>query len=113
MRNLARDVLERVIQLAARGDLTIQSLEHGEQIAIEGDLVAGGRADGAYRAHDVLPKLLTAEASSPCTSMKRCAPVMVSIVSTRFCTPESFSAPPAAVAWRNRSIRQPIVAEST
>src|SRR5688500_19371939 len=110
MRNLARDVLERVIQLAARGNLTIQGLEHGEQVAIEGDLVAGGRADGSYRAHDVLPKLLTAEASSPCTSMKRCAPVIVSIVSTRFCTLDSFSAPPGAVAWRNSSVLQLIVA---
>ncbi len=35
------------------------------------------------------------------------------MVSTRFCTPVSLRLPPAAVAWRYRSIRQPIVALST
>jgi hypothetical protein len=40
-------------------------------------------------------------------------PVIVSIVSTRFCTPASFSVPPAALVCRYRSIRQPMVALST
>ena len=44
--------------------------------------------------------LLMATASSECTSMKFCAPVIVSIVSTRFWTPASLSAPPALLAWR-------------
>ncbi len=32
--------------------------------------------------------------------MKFWAPVIVSIVSTRFWTPESFRCPPAAATWR-------------
>ena len=53
---------------------------------------AGGRLDGA---HGYAPKLLTALGSSAWISMKFCAPVIVSIVSTRFWTPDSLRWPPA------------------
>ena len=43
------------------------------------------------------PKLLTALGSSAWISMKFCAPVIDSIVSTRFWTPDSFRWPPAVV----------------
>ena len=42
--------------------------------------------------------------------MKFCAPVIVSIVSTRFWTPDSFSRPPAPDTLRYRSMKQPIEA---
>ena len=45
-------------------------------------------------------KLFTAAAASGYISMNWFAPISVSIVSTRCCTPASFSVAPAAVAWR-------------
>ena len=68
-----------------------------QQVAIELNLGAGRRLDGP---HGYAPKLLIAAASSAWISRKFWAPVIVSMVSTRFWTPESFSTPPAAVAWR-------------
>ena len=95
---ISRDrVLERALELALRGDLAVQAFEDGQQVAVERHLGAGRQFD---RAHGYAPKLLTALGSSGCTSMKFCAPVIVSIVSTRFCTPASFSDPPAAEACR-------------
>src|SRR5688572_27642089 len=97
MRDLPYQIFERAFQLAFRGYLAVQRFHDGQQIAIERNLGAGCRFD---RAHDQAPKLLIADASSAWISRKFCAPVIESMVSTRFCTPESFSFPPAALAWR-------------
>ncbi len=95
MGDLAHQIFKRAFQLALGRDLAIQRFHNGEQVTIEWDLGAGRRLD---RAHDQAPKLLIADASSAWISRKFCAPVIESIVSTRFCTPESFSLPPAALA---------------
>src|SRR5215203_5178851 len=110
MGDFPHQIFERAFQLALGGHLAIQRIHDGEQVAIERDLGAGRCLD---RTHDQAPKLLIAAASSAWISRKFCAPVIESIVSTRFCTPESFNFPPAALAWRYRSMRQPIVALST
>src|SRR6266568_1186809 len=107
--DLPHHVLERAFQATARGDLPEQRFHHGEEIAVERDRLAAAGFNGA---HLQAPKLLTALGSSACISRKFCAPVSVSIVSTRFWTPDSFSWPPAPCTWRYRSIRQPIVALS-
>src|SRR5689334_3732066 len=110
MLDLPHHVLERPLELALGGDFLVERFHDGEEIAVE----CNGRARrGLDRAHGYTPKLLTALGSSGWISMKFCAPVMVSIVSTRFWTPASLRVPPAALACRYRSIRQPIVALST
>src|SRR5262249_37455186 len=105
--NLLDHVLERSLELAFGGHFLVERLHDGEQIAVECNGCASGRLDGV---HGYAPKLLTALGSSAWISMKFCAPVIVSIVSTRFWTPDSFSRPPAPCTCRYRSIRQPIVA---
>src|SRR5262245_16518610 len=90
-------VFERALEAAPGGDLPIERFHDGEQIAVERDV---GAAGGLDRAHRYPPKLLTALDSSAWISRKFCAPVIVSIVSTRFCTPDSFRCPPAVATWR-------------
>src|SRR4030095_17183749 len=92
--DLAHGVFEGPLELAFGGDLAVQRLQHGQQIAVERHLDAGRQFD---RAHGYAPTLLTALGSSGCTSMKFCAPVIVNIVSTRFWTPASFKPPAAAL----------------
>src|SRR5262249_20023738 len=108
--NLLNHVLERALEPATRGDLMVEGFHDGEQVTVE---LYANAAGGFYRPHRYAPKLLTAVGSSACISMKFCAPVMVSIVSTRFWTPDSLRWPPALCTCRYRSIRQPIVALST
>src|SRR5205814_7565626 len=103
-------VLERALELVPGRDFLVQRFHHGKQIAVEDDGSAAAGLDGA---HGYAPKLLTALGSSAWISMKFWAPVIVSIVSTRFWTPESFRWPPALWTCRYRSMRQPIVALST
>src|SRR4051812_22513087 len=110
MVDLPQQVFERPFQLPLGGYFLIQRFHDGQQIAVQLNLGAAGRLDGL---HGHAPKLLRAVGSSAWISRKLWAPVIDSMVSTRFCTPESFSTPPAAVACRYRSIRQPIVALST
>ena len=90
--DLLHRIFEAVVEPVAGVELAVERLQDREQVAVEGDL---GPGRGLYRAHGHSPKLPAALASSACSSMKLCAPVMVSIVSTRFCTPESLIAPPS------------------
>src|SRR5258708_23761672 len=113
MMDLLDHVLEGPLERPPRGDLVVERFHDGEQVAVEGDGRAAGRLDGTHTQALGVAKLLTAVGSSACISMKFCAPVIESIVSTRFWTPESLRCPPALVACRYKSIRQPMVALST
>src|SRR5262249_5027641 len=95
--NLPHHVLERAFEPAAGGDLMIESFHDGEQVTVEQNADAAGGFD---RPHRYAPKLFTAGGSSACISMKFCAPVIVSIVSTRFWTPDSLRWPPALFTCR-------------
>src|SRR5262249_56914501 len=110
MGDLAHHVLEGAVKFPLGGHLAVQHFHDREQIAVERNVCAGRRAD---RSHAHAPKLSMADGSSACISRKFWAPVIVSMVSTRFCTPASLRTPPATVACRYRSIKQPMVALST
>src|SRR5438477_6826240 len=95
--NFAHHIFERALEFPFGGHLYIEGFDQRQQVAVECDL---GAVRHLYRAHRYAPKLLTALGSSGWTSMKFCAPVIVSIVSTRFWTPESFRWPPAVLICR-------------
>ena len=99
MPDLVHRVLGVVLGVARPDRLAngLEEIEHHGIGRVDIDAPSGRRLDGA---HDSPPKLASADASSGCTSRKLCAPVIVSIVSTRFCTPASLSEPPAAVVCR-------------
>src|SRR4029450_9158413 len=108
--DFAIDVLEPVVEPFLPREVARDDLDDRERVAVEIDRSAGGSRD---RPHGHPPKLASADACWACTSRKLCAPVICSIVSTRFCTPVSLSDPPAAWACRERSMRQPIAALAT
>ena len=78
--DLLHHVLERALESMAGRHLPEQRLHHRQQIAVEQHVAPVVVLDGP---HGYPPKLLMAAASSGWSSMKFCAPVMLSIVSTR------------------------------